>query len=193
VKKITLIAALALAIASSGASANTLTFQGVTFSTTDLGGGQLKLEITNATSATGDWAGIGFIGAFALNDIGTFTNATLTNWTFEAGGLNAGGCDGAGAGFACFHRTSLALTADMVFDITFTGGTTDFSLPHLKVWFETTSGGDKVGSLLSDAVGNGTPIPSVPLPAALPLFASGLGALGLLGWRRKRKAAAIAA
>jgi len=29
-----------------------------------------------------------------------------------------------------------------------------------------------------------------PLPAALPLFATGLGALGLLGWRRKRKAAA---
>ena len=29
-----------------------------------------------------------------------------------------------------------------------------------------------------------------PLPAALPLFASGLGALGLLGWRRKRKQAA---
>jgi hypothetical protein len=27
-----------------------------------------------------------------------------------------------------------------------------------------------------------------PLPATLPLFASGLGALGLLGWRRKKKA-----
>jgi hypothetical protein len=33
----------------------------------------------------------------------------------------------------------------------------------------------------------------VPLPAALPLFATGLGALGLLGWRRKRKAAALTA
>jgi hypothetical protein len=31
-----------------------------------------------------------------------------------------------------------------------------------------------------------------PLPAALPLFASGLGALSLLGWRRRRKVQAAA-
>jgi hypothetical protein len=31
-------------------------------------------------------------------------------------------------------------------------------------------------------------VQATPLPAALPLFATGLGALGLLGWRRKRKA-----
>ena len=31
-----------------------------------------------------------------------------------------------------------------------------------------------------------TPL-AAPLPGALPLFATGLGALGLLGWRRKRK------
>jgi hypothetical protein len=30
-------------------------------------------------------------------------------------------------------------------------------------------------------------VTQVPLPAALPLFATGLGALGLLGWWRKRK------
>jgi hypothetical protein len=36
-------------------------------------------------------------------------------------------------------------------------------------------------------------VSATPLPAALPLFASGLGAMGLLGWRRKRKAAALAA
>jgi PEP-CTERM motif len=40
---------------------------------------------------------------------------------------------------------------------------------------------------------SGTGINATPLPAALPLFASGLGALGLLGWRRKRKGAALAA
>jgi hypothetical protein len=33
---------------------------------------------------------------------------------------------------------------------------------------------------------------NTPLPAALPLFATGLGGLGLLGWRRKRKAQAVA-
>ena len=32
-----------------------------------------------------------------------------------------------------------------------------------------------------------------PLPATLPLFASGLAALGLFGWRRKKKTAAILA
>jgi hypothetical protein len=31
-----------------------------------------------------------------------------------------------------------------------------------------------------------------PLPAALPLFTAGLGALGLLGWRRKRTARSVA-
>jgi hypothetical protein len=35
-------------------------------------------------------------------------------------------------------------------------------------------------------------IPRIPLPGAFPLFATGLGALGLLGWRRKRKAQAAA-
>jgi hypothetical protein len=29
---------------------------------------------------------------------------------------------------------------------------------------------------------------NTPLPAALPLFATGFGAIGLLGWRRKKKA-----
>ena len=45
--------------------------------------------------------------------------------------------------------------------------------------------------VISSGVGN-SPLSETPLPAALPLFAGGLGALGLLGWRRKRKAIAPA-
>lgn len=51
------------------------------------------------------------------------------------------------------------------------------------------------------AFGDGSPIAfldssssgAVPVPAALPLFASGLGVIGFLGWRRKRKHASTAA
>lgn len=34
--------------------------------------------------------------------------------------------------------------------------------------------------------------PATPLPAAFPLFATGLGGLGLLGWRRRRRVEAVA-
>jgi hypothetical protein len=37
------------------------------------------------------------------------------------------------------------------------------------------------------------PVTTTPLPTALPLFGTGLGALGLLGWRRKRKAQMVVA
>jgi hypothetical protein len=49
-------------------------------------------------------------------------------------------------------------------------------------------------TLLEDptsTVTNSASLSAVPLPAALPLFASGLGVLGLVAWRRKRKAAAL--
>jgi len=49
-------------------------------------------------------------------------------------------------------------------------------------------------NITSDLSGPGTftltQLTPTPLPGALPLFATGLGVLGLLGWRRKRKATA---
>jgi hypothetical protein len=58
---------------------------------------------------------------------------------------------------------------------------TDLSAPTSIQWF---------AYAFNDG-GPGNPgfegIAGTPLPAALPLFATGLGALGLLGWRRKRK------
>jgi len=41
------------------------------------------------------------------------------------------------------------------------------------------------GSVPSDDVA--APVSDVPVPAALPMFATGLGGMGLLGWRRRRK------
>lgn len=45
--------------------------------------------------------------------------------------------------------------------------------------------------LFSEGFG-GASLVATPLPAALPLFGTGLGVIGLLGWRKKRKAALAA-
>jgi hypothetical protein len=56
-----------------------------------------------------------------------------------------------------------------------------------KQWAGTVSNGNFV---VSEFVMDATL--TTLLPAALPLFATGLDALGLLGWRRKRKTTAVA-
>lgn len=61
---------------------------------------------------------------------------------------------------------------------------------HLDPFFAAPAG---YSVLTSDSIGNASPVAATPIPAALPLFASGLGVMGLLGWRRKRKTALAAA
>jgi len=56
---------------------------------------------------------------------------------------------------------------------------------------------DGFGIFLADTTGADTNFwglapATTPVPAAFPLFATGLGGLGLLGWRRKRKARTLA-
>jgi hypothetical protein len=41
--------------------------------------------------------------------------------------------------------------------------------------------------IMEEAIGWNSAATATPIPATLPLFATGLGALGLLGWRRKNK------
>jgi hypothetical protein len=68
------------------------------------------------------------------------------------------------------------------------GNSTDLSTVRAVIdpWLEVPDG---FTLTFGEGIGN-EPIPETPLPAARPLFATGLGALGLLGWRRKRKQAA---
>ena len=55
--------------------------------------------------------------------------------------------------------------------------------------FKAAAGNDNVGQ--ADYALAAIEVTPVPLPAALPLFSTGLGILGFLGWRRRRQAQAV--
>jgi len=65
----------------------------------------------------------------------------------------------------------------------FTLGASD----DLTIGFNAFGREDTLGGFIDDVK-----LSAVPLPAALPLYGAGLAAMGLIGWRRKRKAAAAA-
>jgi hypothetical protein len=191
--------AASLAVAAAGtlalqpANANTLLFQGVTFETLALNSTDLQLSILNATSATGDWTGIGYLSAFELQGIkgtgdvtdasvlsgpGTFT--TDVDAQLSASGI---GCGGGGTPGGCFAATSpIALTDSMVWTLHFVDtGLLDFSAPSLKVQFLTNAGDSmKTGSLLSQT------IPAIPEPETYAMLLAGLGLLSLVAGRRKQ-------
>ncbi len=70
--------------------------------------------------------------------------------------------------------------------LTFNSGTFDSVVVH---WNSAPTGTENWGPIFM-ADNMDVTLAPVPLPAALPLFATGIGALGLLGWRRKKKASA---
>ena len=61
------------------------------------------------------------------------------------------------------------------------------------LYWTMTCANDIILGEVSLSLSGGQQLTATPLPAALPLFATGLGVLGLLGWGRKRKAAAAVA
>jgi hypothetical protein len=79
-----------------------------------------------------------------------------------------------------------------VFDLS---GLTGLVLVSAQFQFGTgpTDGALITPTCTADCTQSGPPPSTTPLPAALPLFATGLGGLGVLGWRRKKKSAARAA
>jgi hypothetical protein len=176
--------AASLCLAAGGASAGVLTFQGVTF-TTSFSGNVLTLEI-DAAAPTGDWATATTLGMLGIKDVGSFSSVALTSapagalsWLINTNELSANGCvNGANPMKICSFGTHVALTDNMVFEYTFTGGTQDFTSPHLKVGFFVGDDPDKVGSLLSQN------IPLVPEPATYGMLLAGLGLVGALTRKR---------
>jgi hypothetical protein len=121
----------------------------------------------------------------SLNGLGTTTlavTASATELTADFGNTGTGGFWGFGLnGGGTRLCYSNALTEgcagafipplDISWEITPPGGTA-----------VTTGIGRPAGDVIATAATTAT-----PLPAALPLFATGIGGLGLLAWRRKRK------
>jgi hypothetical protein len=165
----------------SPANAATYTYNvSIAITTTDTVTGTINTDCDSCTLGATD------IGAwsFTLPGIGTISGSVPTivdlptDLTASPTGLsfNGGFCGG---------------------PVTFNGaaGGLNFECGMIADYLGTGSGGDFDSRDLDDATLQiATMVSTTPLPAALPLFATGLGAMGLLGWRRKRKnAAAIAA
>jgi len=124
------------------------------------------------------------IGSLMLNGLSSDTDSSaatqLAIWMLEYGSeFSYSGVSSA--------VTALALTYE---SNVMPGG--NWYCPNCTVTLLSSLGDQSLGYALLPTEGGGT-LPAVPLPATLPLFATGLGALGLLGWRRKRKATALSA
>lgn len=117
-----------------------------------------------------------------------------SDWTIVPGGINAGGCSGAGGGFECADWTaSSGLGAAVggiltwIFDVTVNNGEllTAAGASSIKARYVDASGG-KTGALVSENIDLqiGRPPTSIPEPATLALL--GCGLLGLAFLHRRR-------
>ena len=135
----------------------------------------------------------------------TFTVSLPTGYSFTevAFNLNPGGSVDSGAytitnnananynkgklwpNFGPFNTTvSGSFSNTLTFTVSDFAGLFNVTVSGAPIWFVVagvTDGGTS-GIMAADSV------TVTPLPAALPLFASGLGTIGVLGWRRKKKA-----
>ena len=117
------------------------------------------------------------------------TSATLSNlspdglsWDLSLVRVNPGAT---GGGSLSFHDMNGMLTGA---EATNCCGSLGTPVGSLQQWSQ--PGTPQIEAWVDNYFGLSGTVHVVPLPGALPLFAIGLGALGLRGWRRKRKAAA---
>lgn len=145
-----------------------------------LNGDSLQSGTADLTSTSYTYNGTLVTQDYTHEPAVTVTSVVAVGGNVESFTFSATGWTGAGPN----HRAAESVTG--TFDITtgvFTYDAVYGSSKHPTI----TADYDFTGTVSSITGGTG----ATPLPASLPLFAGGLGALGLFGWRRKRKAAAL--
>jgi hypothetical protein len=155
----------ALLLASTAAHAATFTLDNVTFDTDGTITGSFAYDgssVTNVSMVLNNPANPSLDGDYTAPPIFLFDSGTQTIFQFQN--------DAAGIEFRVTDPFSFSAPNPLVL------GDSGSSVETPELLFDINSGS----------------LDPTPLPAALPLFATGLGGLGLLGWRRKRKAQAVA-
>ena len=112
------------------------------------------------------------VTAFGL-DFSTLFSSTTATFTLSNGFTTTANTNNATTNF---ETQFLGFISTAPFD------SITFSIPNIFIADQNTNTSYVVADVVTAS--------ATPLPAALPLFATGLGALGLLGWRRKKKAQA---
>jgi hypothetical protein len=170
-----LLAAVGLAVSVGSANATSVTFDwtegyqggsGTFTATADSGGGEYTITDITGAMEDGYWPAFDIIALYPANDINE-------GW------------------FGANDNLLFSTSTPQLDDGGFAFETADGATWQIQ-W-----GGSEDGYVLSSNDGAGSDndsfnatLVATPLPAALPLFAGGLGVMGLFGWRRKRKVAA---
>jgi hypothetical protein len=198
-----------------GAFANATSFAGVnlgSLSTVDINAS------ANYSDSSAVFSGFGNFATVSLNvNFHATTTANggtaMVNAVASIGGVPAASCFqiNSGGGGCSSHTIQVPLNQAVMISMGITAIASANANGQLQDFFATADGGDTFSFAiggpvfnLPDGVTFNDPeafifnniysppgsVTATPLPGALPLFATGLGALGLLGWRRKRKLAA---
>ncbi|MCC6775360.1 MAG: hypothetical protein IT537_01795 [Hyphomicrobiales bacterium] len=150
--------------------------------------------------------GAGNVSGFIETDgsIGTLTAADIVDWNLliDSGTLSTtltGPLSGSNSTVGFFGSPAFTASAtQLLFDFSASTIEVDyvifqkpsfgdfFCINACASQFAVGVGGERAFGIADGVVEIGS-VSAVPVPAALPLFVSGVGILGLAGWRRKRK------
>jgi hypothetical protein len=184
--------AVAMVMSAAPVRASTLTADGVTYSLTEQvvssTTNQFTLTITGINGPSDTEKGRFGVQSFAFTLPSNFSSAAApSGFTFQGGGLSAGGCNGNG-GFFCFvaNTTPSGLlaansTLTYTFDVTLSSGSFSGYDPGFKInWDGTNNNYDLVSKELAPSV--------TPLPASWTMMLSGIIiALGFMLYQRRKR------